>query len=239
MAGFDKTDPRSAEAGPEVFPLRQHRERLHAFRPEPRLRHVRHDRPFRDRTETHRRPHLCRCSPPGIVMTLIGFAFKIAAAPFHLWAPDTYQGAPIPSAAFIASGSKVASFVVLGKIVLVGFGPAQGSAAWHAMIGGWAPVLAALAALSIVDRQPRRARAIQCPPPARLLRRRPRRLHSARARRRRSRGICRHPLLHHGLCLHPRRRVRRRRARPPRNRRRRFHPLFRALVALAACSRGA
>src|SRR3981081_2671044 len=39
----------------------------------------------------------------GIVMTLIGFAFKIAAAPFHLWAPDTYQAAPIPSAAFIAS----------------------------------------------------------------------------------------------------------------------------------------
>src|SRR5450432_4337677 len=86
----------------------------------------------------------------GIVMTLIGFAFKIAAAPFHLWAPDTYQGAPVPSAAFIASGSKVASFVVLGKIVLVGFGPVQGSAAWHAMIAGWAPVLAALAAFSIV-----------------------------------------------------------------------------------------
>src|SRR6184192_3365481 len=69
----------------------------------------------------------------GIVMTLIGFAFKIAAAPFHLWAPDAYQGAPIPSAAFIASGSKVASFVVLGKIVLVGFGPVHGSADWHAM----------------------------------------------------------------------------------------------------------
>jgi NADH-quinone oxidoreductase subunit N len=86
----------------------------------------------------------------GIVMTLIGFAFKIAAAPFHLWAPDTYQGAPIPSAAFIASASKVASFVVLGKIVLVGFGPAQGAAAWHAMVAGWAPLLAALASLSIV-----------------------------------------------------------------------------------------
>src|ERR1700675_3376507 len=52
----------------------------------------------------------------GIVMTLIGFAFKIAAAPFHLWAPDAYQVAPVPSAAFIASGSKVASFVVLGMI---------------------------------------------------------------------------------------------------------------------------
>jgi NADH-quinone oxidoreductase subunit N len=86
----------------------------------------------------------------GIIMTLIGFAFKIAAAPFHLWAPDAYQGAPIPSAAFIASGSKVASFVVLGKIVLVGFGPVNGSAAWHAMAAGWSPILAVLAALSIL-----------------------------------------------------------------------------------------
>jgi NADH-quinone oxidoreductase subunit N len=86
----------------------------------------------------------------GIVMTLVGLAFKIAAAPFHLWAPDAYQGAPVPSAAFIASGSKVASFVVLGKIVLVGFAPVHGSAAWHAMIAGWSPVLAALAALSIL-----------------------------------------------------------------------------------------
>jgi NADH-quinone oxidoreductase subunit N len=86
----------------------------------------------------------------GIIMTLIGFAFKIAAAPFHLWAPDAYQGAPIPSAAFIASGSKVASFVVLGKIVLVGFGPVHGNAGWHAMVAGWSPVLAVLAALSIL-----------------------------------------------------------------------------------------
>jgi NADH-quinone oxidoreductase subunit N len=84
-----------------------------------------------------------------IVMTLVGFAFKIAAAPFHLWAPDAYQGAPVPSAAFIASGSKVASFVVLGKIVLIGFAPVHGSAAWHSMVAGWSPVLAVLAALSI------------------------------------------------------------------------------------------
>jgi len=86
----------------------------------------------------------------GIIMTLIGFAFKIAAAPFHLWAPDAYQGAPIPSATFIASGSKVASFVVLGKIVLLGFGPVHGNAGWHAMVAGWSPVLAVLAALSIL-----------------------------------------------------------------------------------------
>src|SRR5690348_990221 len=86
----------------------------------------------------------------GIVMTLVGFAFKIAAAPFHLWAPDAYQGAPIPSAAFIASASKVAAFVVLGKIVLTGFAPLHGNAAWHAMAAGWSPVLAMLAALSIL-----------------------------------------------------------------------------------------
>src|SRR5438094_3058382 len=86
----------------------------------------------------------------GIVMTLIGFAFTIAAAPFHLCSPDAYQGAPVPSAAFIASGSKVASFVVLGRIVLVGFAPVHGSANWHAMAAGWSPVLAILSALSIL-----------------------------------------------------------------------------------------
>jgi NADH-quinone oxidoreductase subunit N len=86
----------------------------------------------------------------GVVMTLIGFAFKVAAAPFHLWAPDAYQGAPVPTAAFIASGSKVASFVILGKIVLVGFGSLRGTADWHALVAGWSPLLAVLAALSIL-----------------------------------------------------------------------------------------
>jgi NADH-quinone oxidoreductase subunit N len=86
----------------------------------------------------------------GIVMTLVGFAFKIAAAPFHLWAPDAYQGAPVSTAAFIASASKVASFVVLGKILLGGFGPDAGSAEWHAIIAGWSPIVAVLAALSIL-----------------------------------------------------------------------------------------
>jgi NADH-quinone oxidoreductase subunit N len=48
-----------------------------------------------------------------LVLVAAGLGFKIAAAPFHLWAPDTYQGAPAPVAALIASGSKVASFAVL------------------------------------------------------------------------------------------------------------------------------
>jgi NADH-quinone oxidoreductase subunit N len=86
----------------------------------------------------------------GVVMTLVGLAFKIAAAPFHLWAPDVYEAAPVTSGAFIASASKVASFVVLGKIVLIAFAPVHGSAAWHGMTGGWSPLLAILAAFSIL-----------------------------------------------------------------------------------------
>jgi NADH-quinone oxidoreductase subunit N len=48
-----------------------------------------------------------------LVLVAAGLGFKVAAAPFHLWAPDTYQGAPAPVATLIASGSKVASFAVL------------------------------------------------------------------------------------------------------------------------------
>src|SRR6266404_5014201 len=74
-----------------------------------------------------------------IVMTVIGFGFKVAAVPFHLWAPDAYEGAPIPSAAFIASGSKVAGFFILAKVMMLGFLGAEGDAAWHHYLQGWVP----------------------------------------------------------------------------------------------------
>ncbi len=85
-----------------------------------------------------------------IVMTVIGFGFKVAAAPFHLWAPDAYQGAPIPSAAFIASGSKVAGFFIFARVMTLGFNGAQGSGAWHHYLPGWVPVVAIIAAVSMV-----------------------------------------------------------------------------------------
>jgi NADH-quinone oxidoreductase subunit N len=85
-----------------------------------------------------------------IVMILAGFGFKIAAAPFHLWAPDAYQGAPAPSAALIASGSKLASFFILGKLLLVGLATAGGSAGWHAATSGWLQIVAVIAAGSMV-----------------------------------------------------------------------------------------
>jgi NADH-quinone oxidoreductase subunit N len=85
-----------------------------------------------------------------IVTTVIGFGFKVAAVPFHLWAPDAYEGAPTPSAAFIASGSKVASFYILAKILTTGFAGAEGCAVWHGYVSGWTPVIAVTAALSMV-----------------------------------------------------------------------------------------
>jgi NADH-quinone oxidoreductase subunit N len=85
-----------------------------------------------------------------IVMTVVGFGFKVAAVPFHLWAPDTYEGAPTPSAAFIASGSKVASFFILAKVMMLGFAGAEGCGAWKAYVPGWVPVIALVAALSLV-----------------------------------------------------------------------------------------
>jgi len=85
-----------------------------------------------------------------LVMTVIGFGFKVAAVPFHLWAPDAYEGAPTPSAAFIAAGSKVASFYILARIFTLGFAGAEGSAVWHGYVAGWTPVVAVVAALSMV-----------------------------------------------------------------------------------------
>ena len=51
-----------------------------------------------------------------LILIVTGLGFKVAAVPFHLWAPDTYEGAPAPAAAFIASVSKVASFTLLISI---------------------------------------------------------------------------------------------------------------------------
>jgi NADH-quinone oxidoreductase subunit N len=85
-----------------------------------------------------------------IVMVAIGFGFKVAAAPFHLWAPDAYQGAPTVSAGFIASGSKVASFFIFAQVALLGLATAAGSGAFHAYAPGWVPVLAVMAALSMI-----------------------------------------------------------------------------------------
>ena len=55
----------------------------------------------------------------GMLLMMTGFAFKIAAAPFHMWTPDVYEGAPTPMTAFMSAGPKAAGFAALLRLFLV------------------------------------------------------------------------------------------------------------------------
>src|ERR1700733_10660123 len=76
-----------------------------------------------------------------VVMVVTGFGFKIAAAPFHMWAPEVYQGAPAWSATVVASSSKVASFFALFVVFYLGL---MGAAE------KWTPLIAIIAVASMV-----------------------------------------------------------------------------------------
>ncbi len=75
-----------------------------------------------------------------VFFTLVGFAFKISAVPFHFWAPDTYEGAPTPVTAFLSVASKAGGFVAMLSIVYFGFFGREAS---------WQPILWVLAAASM------------------------------------------------------------------------------------------
>ena len=68
----------------------------------------------------------------GVVMTLLGFAFKVSAVPFHFWTPDTYEGAPTPVTAYLSVVSKAAGFV--GLLVLCYIAFAEARAVWGAAL---------------------------------------------------------------------------------------------------------
>jgi NADH-quinone oxidoreductase subunit N len=101
-----------------------------------------------------------------LVMIAAGLGFKVAAVPFHLWAPDTYEGAPAPAAAFIASVSKVASFALLIGIgtaaahvfdhmhgtvhVTVVFSLQHRSSYWSGFNATWSSIIAIIAVASMV-----------------------------------------------------------------------------------------
>ncbi|MFF2328188.1 MULTISPECIES: NADH-quinone oxidoreductase subunit N [unclassified Streptomyces] len=76
----------------------------------------------------------------GVVLTLVGFAFKTAAAPFHFWVPDTYVGAPLPVAAYLSVVGKAVGFSGLILVTVIAF-PAYADV--------WGPALAVLAALTM------------------------------------------------------------------------------------------
>ena len=77
----------------------------------------------------------------GMGLLLIGFAFKVAAVPFHMWAPDVYDGSPTPITGFMATGVKAAAFVVLARALLVAF---------PAALLQWQPVIAVISIATMV-----------------------------------------------------------------------------------------
>ncbi len=78
----------------------------------------------------------------GLAFMLVGFGFKVAAVPFHMWTPDVYQGSPTPVAAFMAAGVKAAGFAALLRVFVTTFGPTYRDE--------WIPMVYALAVLTLL-----------------------------------------------------------------------------------------
>ncbi|WP_339738845.1 NADH-quinone oxidoreductase subunit NuoN [uncultured Maricaulis sp.] len=76
----------------------------------------------------------------GLVFVICGLAFKVSAAPFHMWTPDVYEGAPTPVTALFASAPKMAAIVLLARVLLEPFG---------GMIDQWRDVIWIIAVLSM------------------------------------------------------------------------------------------
>jgi NADH-quinone oxidoreductase subunit N len=77
----------------------------------------------------------------GVAFLAVGFGFKVAAVPFHMWTPDVYEGAPAPITAFMATGVKAAAFVAFLRVFLVAF---------DSIYQTWYPILWWLAAITMV-----------------------------------------------------------------------------------------
>ncbi len=83
-----------------------------------------------------------------VLLMLVGFGFKVAAVPFHQWAPDAYEGAPAPVTAWIATGSKLASFVALMKVFLHALLP-WSNPSTSIMGPGWIGIIAIISAVTM------------------------------------------------------------------------------------------
>jgi len=94
----------------------------------------------------HIRSALQTSAPPlalagaAAALMFVGFGFKISAAPFQVWAPDVYQGAPVPVSGFLSVGPKAAAFAILLRVFMTAFGPL--AARWEPIV--WACALASM-----------------------------------------------------------------------------------------------
>jgi NADH-quinone oxidoreductase subunit N len=85
-----------------------------------------------------------------LLLTLAGLGYKIAAFPFHMWAPDVYEGAPIPVSAFLAVGSKAAGFALLIRFFYTSLAHATGGGAYELVGGvGWDQLVIGISILTM------------------------------------------------------------------------------------------
>ncbi len=136
-------DRRAIERGrAQVLPDRRALDRRDALRDEPDVRGHGGDEPVRDRGGARRRLEQGKetLALAAILFIAVGFGFKVSAVPFQFWAPDTYEGAPVPVAAFLATASKAAGFAGLLQLMFVAF-PAQ--------CEFWTPIFAVLSILTM------------------------------------------------------------------------------------------
>src|SRR6201991_694843 len=85
----------------------------------------------------------------GAAMMLVGFGFKIATAPFHIWTPDVYEGAPTPVTAFMAAGPKAAGFAAFMRVFIFGLPFVVSSATAGSLHQTWVSTLAVMAILTM------------------------------------------------------------------------------------------
>lgn len=77
----------------------------------------------------------------GVALVLVGLGFKVAAAPFHMWTPDVYEGAPTTVTAFMSTATKAAGFAAVLRVFMFGFEP---------LLPQWQPIVAVIAALTMI-----------------------------------------------------------------------------------------
>ena len=121
LVGFDRLDPRSSEASLKYFLLGAFSSAFFLYgvalvfgaTGSTNLRVI-----FPQLLAGSREPMLLA----GMALLLVGFGFKVAAIPFHMWTPDAYDGAPTPVTALMATGVKAAAFAAFLRVFVIGFG---------------------------------------------------------------------------------------------------------------------
>ena len=141
LAGFNRRDRRSAEAGLKYFLLGAFASGFLLFgialvygaTGSTNIRVV--------ADAVHSGAAVAALMNPGVALLAIGFAFKVSAVPFHMWTPDVYEGAPTPVTAFMAASVKAAAFMAFLRVFLAGF---------DGLYGQWWGILWWIAAVTMV-----------------------------------------------------------------------------------------